>query len=75
MQIIPTTEALVSEVEACAARLDVAPQKILRDGIGAGWGAWDAWKSGKSSPTLRVVDRLRAHMAIAMAEKTERDAA
>lgn len=55
-------EQLILEIEAHCAALSIKPQKLLRDVIGAGWGTWDAWKAGTSSPTMAVVDRLRAHM-------------
>jgi hypothetical protein len=41
----------------------MTPQRVLRAAIGASWGQWDGWKAGKSSPTLRVADRLRRWMA------------
>lgn len=56
-------DQLIAEIEAYAAALGLSPQKVLRDAIGSSWGQWDAWKAGTSSPTMRVVDRLRAHMA------------
>ena len=56
-------EQLIADVETYAARAGVPPQKVLRDAIEAGWGQWDRWKSGRSSPTMRVADRLRAWMA------------
>ncbi|MFW5655942.1 MAG: hypothetical protein ACOCYW_09930 [Roseicyclus sp.] len=56
-------EQLIAEVEAYARAAGITPQKVLRDGIGAGWGQWDGWKAGASSPTMRVADRLRAWMA------------
>lgn len=62
-------EQLIAEVESYAANMGVTPQKVLRDAIGANWRQWDLWKSGRSSPTMRVVDRLREHMA-APCEKT-----
>jgi hypothetical protein len=41
----------------------IKPQRLLRDAINAGHGQWAAWTSGRSSPTMKVVDRLRAYMA------------
>jgi len=56
-------EQLISEIEAYCAAAGIKPQRLLRDAYGAGWGVWDGWKAGTSSPTMQVVDRLRAHMA------------
>jgi hypothetical protein len=56
-------DELISDIEQYCAAARITPQRLLREAIGAGWGQWDAWKSGTSSPTMKVVDRLRAHMA------------
>ena len=56
-------EQLISEFEAYCAAAGIKPQKLLRDAYGAGWGVWDRWKAGTSSPTMQVVDRLRAYMS------------
>lgn len=56
-------EKLISEIEAYCDVADIKPQRLLRDAVGMGWGKWPAWKSGQSSPTMAVVDRLRAYMA------------
>lgn len=61
-------EKLISEIEAYCDAAGIKPQRLLRDAVGAGWGQWAAWKSGKSSPTLHVVDRLHTHMAEVPAE-------
>ncbi|MFE3839604.1 hypothetical protein [Pseudogemmobacter sonorensis] len=56
-------EQLISEVEAYCAAEGISPQKLLRDALNAKWGQWQDWKDGKSSPTMKVADRLRAYMA------------
>jgi hypothetical protein len=56
-------DELISEIEAYCARAGIKPQRLLRDAINAGHGQWAAWMSGRSSPTMKVVDRLRAYMA------------
>ncbi|MEI4262812.1 hypothetical protein [Roseovarius sp. D0-M9] len=56
-------EKLILEIEAYCASAGIKPQKLLRDAVGAGWGQWAAWKANQSSPTMAVVDRVRAHMA------------
>lgn len=57
-------DKLISEIEAyCLDAGGIKPQRLLRDAIGASWGQWAAWKAGRSSPTMAVVDRLRAYMA------------
>ncbi|MCW2305033.1 hypothetical protein M2324_003448 [Rhodovulum sulfidophilum] len=68
-------EQLIVDIEAYAAAVQKTPQKILRDAIGASWGQWASWKSGKASPTLRVVDRLRAFMAANPAPAKQEDPA
>jgi hypothetical protein len=61
-------DELICEVEAFAARTGGTPQKVLRDAIAAGGGQWASWKRGDSSPTMKVVDRLRTFMADLPAE-------
>lgn len=56
-------EQLIIEVEAYASAAGKTPALVLRDALGASWGQWDAWVQGKSSPTMRNVDRLRTYMA------------
>jgi len=56
-------EQLITEVEAYCSAVGTTPQRVLRAAIGANWGQWDSWIVGKSSPTMRVVDRLRQWMA------------
>ncbi|SIO36867.1 hypothetical protein SAMN05444722_1710 [Rhodovulum sp. ES.010] len=68
-------DKLIAEVEAYAAAWDKVPQKVLRDAIGAGWGQWDSWKDGRSSPTMKVVDRLREFMAANPPPERREDAA
>ncbi|AGY32478.1 hypothetical protein GQF56_15420 [Rhodobacter sphaeroides] len=60
---MPAMEQLISDIEAHCAACGISPQKLLREAINAKWGQWQDWKDGKSSPTMKVVDRLRAHMA------------
>lgn len=60
---MPGMEQLISDIEAhCTAR-GISPQKLLREAINAKWGQWQDWKDGKSSPTMKVADRLRVYMA------------
>ena len=56
-------EQFIKEIEAYCAASNCKPQKLLRDVLKSSWRIWDEWKSGRSSPTLASVDRLRAHMA------------
>ena len=55
-------EQLIKEITEYASRAGKQPQAILRSAIGASWGQWDDWLSGKSSPTMKNVDRLREWM-------------
>lgn len=55
-------EQFIAEIESYAAACGRPPQWVLRRAFNAGWGQWDAWKSGKSSPTMAVADRVRAFM-------------
>lgn len=56
-------EKLISDIEGYCAERGISPQRFLRAVINAKWGQWQDWKNGKSSPTMKVADRLRAHMA------------
>ncbi|WP_421907097.1 hypothetical protein [Mameliella sp.] len=56
-------EQLISEIEAYARAVERTPQAVLRTAIDAGGREWESWKSGRSSPTLARVDRLRAYMS------------
>lgn len=56
-------ESLILEIEAYATRHGITPQKFLRDVIAAPWGQWQKWKDGTSSPTMRIVDKIRDYMA------------
>ena len=56
-------EKLIAEIEAYSAAAGIKPQRLLRDAINAGHGQWADWRARKSSPTMKVVDRLRAYMA------------
>lgn len=56
-------EQLISDIEAHCAERGISPQKLLRAAINAKWGQWQSWKDGESSPTMKVVDRLRYFMA------------
>lgn len=56
-------EQFIAEIEAYCAATGRKPQAVLRAVIGANWGQWDSWKSGKSSPTMAVADRVRGWMA------------
>ncbi|MDF3607527.1 hypothetical protein PE067_16085 [Paracoccus sp. DMF-8] len=56
-------EQLISDIEAYCQRTGIAPQKLLRDAINAQWGQWQKWKTGESSPTMKVADRVRGYMS------------
>lgn len=56
-------EQFLSEIETYAAASGISPQSVLRRSCAKGWGVWAAWKSGRSSPTLVIADRIRAWMA------------
>ncbi|PHP28020.1 hypothetical protein CJ301_08530 [Limimaricola cinnabarinus] len=55
-------EQLIIEIEAYASATGKSPALVLREALGASWGQWDAWVEGRSSPTMRNVDRLRSYM-------------
>jgi hypothetical protein len=61
-------EQLILEIEVYCSARQIAPQKLLRDTINATWGLWQKWKDGEASPTMKVADRIRAHMAAHPAE-------
>lgn len=56
-------EQLILDIETYCAARGIKPQRLLREVINAKWGQWQDWKDGKASPTMRVVDRLRAYIA------------
>jgi hypothetical protein len=56
-------EQLILELEAYAASVGRTPPAVLRAALNAGGGEWQSWTSGRSSPTLARVDRLRRYMA------------
>lgn len=61
--IYDAMEQLILEIEAHVAARGITPQRFLRDVINAPWGQWRRWKDGLSSPTMRIADKIRAHMA------------
>lgn len=64
-------EQFISEIEAFCEANGIAPQRLLREAVNAQWGLWQKWKDGDASPTLRVVDKIRGHMASMPPSKTE----
>jgi len=56
-------DKLILEIESHCAAAGIPPQRLLREAINGSWSTWDKWKSGKSSPTMKIVERTRAHMA------------
>ncbi|WP_232220975.1 hypothetical protein [Paracoccus sp. J39] len=77
-EFIPTfahMEQFIREIEAYTALHCISPQKLLREVIAAPWGQWQKWKDGTSSPTMRIVDKIRDHMAKHPASPTSEDAA
>lgn len=64
-------EQFISEIEQYCEARGIGPQRLLRDAINAQWGLWQKWKDGEASPTLRVVDRIRGHMASFPPSETE----
>ncbi|MBL3575335.1 hypothetical protein [Rhodovulum sulfidophilum] len=68
-------EQLIAEVRAYAEATNKSPEKVLREAIGASWGAWAAWQAGTSGPTMRSADRLRAFMTANPAPAKQEDTA
>jgi len=64
-------EQLISEIEREASALGMTPQSLLRKALGASWSTWSDWVSGKSSPTLATVDKLRAWIASSRSVEAE----
>lgn len=56
-------EQLIAEIEAYGANARTTPQKLLKQVVGANRGQWQKWKSGTSSPTMRVADRICEYSA------------
>lgn len=55
-------EKLISDIETYCAARGITPQNLLRIVLNAKWSQWQDWKTGASSPTMKVADRLRAYM-------------
>lgn len=56
-------EQFITEVRTYATLVGVMPTTVIqRAGVGGG-GTWRLWEDGRSSPTLRTVERVRAYMA------------
>lgn len=55
-------EQFIRDIETYAEAVGRKPQAVLRAAVGASWGAWDSWRSGESSPTMIVADRIRDYM-------------
>jgi hypothetical protein len=68
-------EQLLDEIRTYAERANLSPQAVLRRAIGASWGQWDDWLTGKSSPTMRNVDKLRGWMVQNPIAQTDKDVA
>ena len=73
--ILAVMERFISDVEAYALACGITPQALLRNVINAQWGQWQKWKAGEASPTMRIADRIYAHMAENPAQQTSEDAA
>jgi len=56
-------EQLIADIETYARAYGCTPQSVLREAIGAGWGTWGKWKDGTRSPTMRISDKVRKHIA------------
>lgn len=56
-------EQFISDIEAYCSAAGILPQQLLKEVVGANWGTWQRWKDGKSSPTMKLVDRIRAYMS------------
>lgn len=56
-------EQFLEDVRKYAQAFGVLPTTVVqRAGVGGG-ATWGRWESGKGSPTLATVDRLRRYMA------------
>ncbi|WP_370342926.1 hypothetical protein [Pararhodobacter marinus] len=55
-------EQLISDIEAYCDAHGIVPQALLRQALNTEWGRWQDWKERRSSPTMKVVDRLRDYM-------------
>lgn len=64
-------DQLIDEVRSFASAAGVSPATVVqRAGCGNG-STWAKWISGVGSPTLRIVDRLRAYMANASEQASD----
>lgn len=68
-------EQLIAEVRAYATLRDIKPDTVLQLAANLSGTTWKKWVDGKSSCTLKTMDRIRKYMADNPAECQSSDAA
>jgi hypothetical protein len=56
-------EQFLADVRAYAEARGIKPSTVVQSAGGGNGSVWKRWESGKGSPTLHTVDRIRAYMA------------
>lgn len=56
-------EQFIDEVRDYARRVGIKPGTVVQRANGGNGTSWAAWEAGSSSPTLRIVDRVRKYIA------------
>lgn len=67
-------EQFITEIKQFADRHGISPAIVIRRSVDATRAQWESWEAGRSSPTLRVADKIRAWMAKQDAAKAETEA-
>ncbi|MGV6840592.1 MAG: XRE family transcriptional regulator [Planktomarina sp.] len=56
-------DKFLEDVRNYADACNMLPSTIVQRANAGGGAAWKKWETGKSSPTMRTVDRIRQYMA------------
>jgi hypothetical protein len=59
MRFMNTAQALITEIEKRAAAKGIPVRRVVR-AAGINVSTWSRWKSGETTPTFRLWDRIRA---------------
>jgi len=69
-------EQFLSDIRAYAERVGLKPSTVIQKAKAGNGATWERWEEGKSSPTLKTVERVRRYMAAnPPPKKSEEDAA
>ncbi|WP_229678548.1 XRE family transcriptional regulator [Neptunicoccus cionae] len=66
-------EEFIREIEAYANAVGKRPGTVVQDAKCGGGRTWARWKLGDSSPTLAIVDRIRAYMSVNQPNSSQKE--